>query len=398
MNRNSVYPIYITVEHYTQGGRNMEKRKGLLIVVLAIGVIAGLVLGGVVLREMKEPGGSASSTRNVSYDAAHAAEADLLPDERNTVEVFENVAPSVVFITSTSRQMNWFSMEATEVPQGSGSGFIWDSDGAIVTNYHVIASGGNLSVTLSDGTSFPADVVGSEPNKDIAVLRIKAPKAKLKAVSIGSSDQLIVGQKVLAIGNPFGLDQTLTVGIVSALGRQIRSPSQRTITDVIQTDAAINPGNSGGPLLDSQGRVIGVNTAIVSPSGAYAGIGFAVPVNTVRSIVPQLIQHGKIIRPGLGVSIIADNVAQRLDIEGVIIGEVAEGSEAERAGLRGIQRNSQGELELGDVITAIDDNDVDDFDDLGAALEKYKVGDTVTVKYLREGQERTTKVRLQEVG
>jgi S1-C subfamily serine protease len=374
----------------------MEKRKGLLIAVLAMGVIIGLVLGGVVLREIKE--GKQESGGFSTSNSAHAADLKLLPDEKNTVQVFEDVAPSVVFITSTARQMNWFSMEATEVPQGSGSGFIWDDQGAIVTNYHVIASGGNLSVTLSDGTSFPAEVVGAEPNKDIAVLRIKAPREKLKAVSIGLSDQLIVGQKVLAIGNPFGLDQTLTVGIVSALGRQIRSPSQRTITDVIQTDAAINPGNSGGPLLDSQGRVIGVNTAIVSPSGAYAGIGFAVPVNTVRSIVPQLIKHGKIVRPGLGVSIIADNVAQRLDIEGVIIGEVSEGSEAERAGLRGIRRNSNGELELGDVITGIDDNDVDNFDDLGAALEKYKVGDTVTVKYLREGKEQTTKVRLQEVG
>jgi S1-C subfamily serine protease len=374
----------------------MEKRKGLLMGVLATGVIIGLVLGGVVLREMK--GGGNRNSELSSSNAAHAADLKLLPDEKNTVDVFEDVAASVVFITSTARQMNWFSMEATEVPQGSGSGFIWDDKGAIVTNYHVIANGGNLSVTLSDGSSFPAEVVGAEPNKDIAVLRIKAPREKLKPVTIGSSDQLIVGQKVLAIGNPFGLDQTLTVGIVSALGRQIRSPSQRTITDVIQTDAAINPGNSGGPLLDSQGRVIGVNTAIVSPSGAYAGIGFAVPVNTVRSIVPQLIQHGKIIRPGLGVSIIADNVAQRLDIEGVIIGEVAEGSEAERAGLRGIQRNSQGELELGDVITAIDDHEVNNFDDLGAALEKHKVGDTVTVKYRREGNERTTKVRLQEVG
>lgn len=375
----------------------MEKRKALLMFVLATGVILGLVLGGVVLREMKITKPSGLLTKNASHNSVHAAELNLLPDERNTVQVFEEVAPSVVFITSTARQLNWFSMEATEVPQGSGSGFIWDSDGAIVTNYHVIASGGNLNVTLSDGSNYKADIVGAEPNKDIAVLRIKAPKDKLKAVKIGSSDKLIVGQKVLAIGNPFGLDQTLTVGIVSALGRQIRSPSQRTISDVIQTDAAINPGNSGGPLLDSQGHVIGVNTAIVSPSGAYAGIGFAVPVNTVRTIVPQLIQHGKIIRPGLGVTIVSDTVAQRLDIEGVIIGEVQDGSEAARAGLQGIQRNSDGELELGDVIIGINDDDVDNFDDLGSALEKYKVGDTVTVKYLREGKEQTARVRLQQV-
>ena len=374
----------------------MEKQKRLLIFGLAIGVMLGLVIGGVVLRQMKVTN-KIPPPQGVSYNAAHADETNLLPDERNTVEVFEAAAPSVVFITTTTRQMNWFSMEATEIPQGSGSGFIWDSDGAIVTNYHVVASGGNLSVTLSDGSNFKASVVGSEPGKDIAVLRINAPKSKLKPVTVGSSEKLIVGQKVLAIGNPFGLDQTLTVGIVSALGRQIRSPSDRTISDVIQTDAAINPGNSGGPLLDSQGRVIGVNTAIVSPSGAYAGIGFAVPVNTVSAIVPELIKHGKVTRPGLGVSILSDSVARRLDIKGVIIGEVATGSEAERAGLQGIQRNSEGELLLGDVIIGVDDKTVEDIDGLADALEKHKIGDTVTVKILRDGKEMSTKIRLQEI-
>jgi S1-C subfamily serine protease len=252
-------------------------------------------------------------------------------------------------------------------------------------------------VTLSNGKNYSADVVGAEPNKDVAVLRIKASEAKLRPVSIGSSDKLIVGQKVLAIGNPFGLDQTLTVGIVSALGREIRSTTERTISDVIQTDAAINPGNSGGPLLDSHGRVIGVNTAIVSPSGAYAGIGFAVPINTVKKIVPQIIQHGKVVRPGLGVSIVSDSVADRLDIDGVIIGDVPSGSEAARAGLQGIQRNSLGELTLGDVIVGINDEKVESVDDLADVLEKYKVGDAVTVKFLRNGKEQSTRVRLQEI-
>ena len=375
----------------------MGTNKRLLIVGLAIGAFLGLLLAGVVLRQNDETERTQPATQNASYNAAYAQEANLLPDERNTVGVFEKVAPSVVFITSIARSVDWFSMRATEVPQGSGSGFIWDDAGAVVTNYHVIANASSLSVTLSDGSNYKAETVGSEPSKDIAVLRIKAPKEKLKAVNVGSSDKLIVGQKVLAIGNPFGLDQTLTVGIVSALGRQIQSPSQRTISDVIQTDAAINPGNSGGPLLDSQGRVIGVNTAIVSPSGAYAGIGFAVPINTVKGIVPQLIKHGKIIRPGLGVSIVSDNVAQRLDIEGVIIGEVVEGSEAARAGLQGIRRNENGELELGDIIIGINGEEVENIDQLSSALERYKVGDEVTVKFLRNDKEQTAKVRLQEI-
>jgi S1-C subfamily serine protease len=374
----------------------MQKERGLLIFGVAIGVILGLVFGGVILREARvtKKGGSKDyqSSSTVSAD-----ELNLLPEEKNTVQVFEEVADSVVFITSLARQRDFFTLDVTEIPQGSGSGFIWDSKGNVVTNYHVIANASSLNVTLSDGSSFPAKIVGSEPNKDTAVVRIQAPESKLKPVHIGSSDKLIVGQKVLAIGNPFGLDQTLTVGIVSALGRQISSTTQRTISDVIQTDAAINPGNSGGPLIDSQGRVIGVNTAIVSPSGAYAGIGFAVPVNTVKGIVPQLIQHGKVVRPGLGVTIISDSVSNRLDIEGVIIGEVPDGSEAERAGLQGIRQNTRGEFELGDVIIGIDNQKVEDIDDLGNALEKHKVGDTVTVKFLRDGKERTTKVRLQEI-
>jgi S1-C subfamily serine protease len=184
---------------------------------------------------------------------------------------------------------------------------------------------------------------------------------------------------------------------VSALGRQIRSPSDRTINDVIQTDAAINPGNSGGPLLDSQGRLIGVNTAIVSPSGAYAGIGFAVPVNIVKSIVPELIEHGKVVRAGLGVSILPDSFAARLDIKGVIIGEVPEGSEAGRAGLRGVQRNEEGQLVLGDVIIGIDNQKIETIDDLGTALEKHKVGDVVNVKLMRDNNDVTVKVRLQEI-
>jgi len=374
----------------------MKNNRIFLLLGIVIGVVFGLVVGGYVLRQSKiiQP---APESRLVSSSTALADEVSLLPDEKNTVEVFQRESPAVVFITNSTVQMDLFSMEATEVPQGSGSGFIWDTKGHVVTNYHVIANANSLTVTLSDGSSFPAEVVGVEPSKDVAVVRIKAPASRLKAVNIGSSDKLIVGQKVLAIGNPFGLDQTLTVGVVSALGRQIRSPSNRTIHDVIQTDAAINPGNSGGPLLDSQGRLIGVNTAILSPSGAYAGIGFAVPVNIVKRIVPQLIEHGKVVKPGLGVSILPDGFSERLRIEGVIIGEVAGGSEAERSGLIGIQRNERGELILGDVIVGIDEQEVKSVDDLANALEKHEVGDVVTVKFLRNDKEMTAKIKLQEI-
>ncbi|HEY4492827.1 MAG TPA: trypsin-like peptidase domain-containing protein, partial [Acidobacteriota bacterium] len=311
---------------------------------VVIGTVVGLIAGLLFARwllEHKKGGGIRDLSPRVG---AVAEETPLLPEERNTIDVFENAAKSVVFITSKALQYDFFSMNVFETPQGAGSGFLWDEEGHVVTNFHVIAGANALTVTLSDHSSYEAAVVGGEPNKDLAVLRIKAPSGKLIPVRIGTSDKLLVGQKVLAIGNPFGLDQTLTVGIVSALGRQIQSVTDRKIQDVIQTDAAINPGNSGGPLLDSNGSLIGVNTAIVSPSGAYAGIGFAVPVNTVKRVVPQLIRFGKVIRPGLGVGIVSDSVAQRLGIEGVIIGQVRPGSSAAEAGLRGIQRSWGGEI------------------------------------------------------
>jgi protease Do-like 1, chloroplastic len=219
----------------------------------------------------------------------------------------------------------------------------------------------------------------------------------LKAVQPGSSDKLLAGQKVIAIGNPFGLDQTLTVGVVSAIGREIQSVTNRTIRDVIQTDAAINPGNSGGPLLDAHGRLIGMNTAIVSPSGAYAGIGFAVPVNTIKSIVPELIQHGKIVRPGLGVNILPDQIAENAGIEGVVIATVVKGGAADQAGLKGIKRRF-GETEVGDVITAVDGKKVRTADELATELERHKIGDEVTITYQRDGKEQKAKIRLQEIG
>ncbi|MDZ7342895.1 MAG: trypsin-like peptidase domain-containing protein [candidate division KSB1 bacterium] len=369
-----------------------------LLIGLALGIVVGLVLTSTFFEAPRKAVGTGSVMPNLVTASAVARDtAMLLAEERNTIEIFQQFAPSVVFITSKALRRDFFSLNVFEIPQGSGSGFIWDNTGHLVTNYHVIQEASLLEVTLSDHSVYEAEVVGVEPSKDLAVLRIKAPSHKLKPIVVGTSDRLLVGQKVLAIGNPFGLDQTLTTGIVSALGREIKAVNGRTIQDVIQTDAAINPGNSGGPLLDSSGRLIGVNTAITSPSGASAGIGFAIPVNTVQRVVPQLIQYGKVIRPGLGISVINDAVARRNRIEGVIIAEVARGSSAAKAGLQGIQRNWRGETIVGDIIIGIDDKKVRNYDELSNALEQYKVGDVVTVHYLREGKERSARVLLQQV-
>jgi S1-C subfamily serine protease len=374
-----------------------------LFIGIFLGIVVGLILTSTYFDTPQEAGKiNNPPIRTIATSGAVAEDAavpsnELLADERNTIQVFQEVASSVVFITSTALRRDFFTLNVFEIPQGSGSGFIWDTNGHLVTNYHVIEGANTLTVTLSDHSSYEAEVVGQEPNKDLAVLRIKAPAGKLKPVMIGTSENLLVGQKVLAIGNPFGLDQTLTTGIVSALGREISSVTGRAIQDVIQTDAAINPGNSGGPLLDSSGRLIGVNTAITSPSGANAGIGFAIPVNTVKNIVPQLIQYGRVIRPGLGVTVLDDAIARRAGVEGVIIRNVQRGSSAAKAGLQGLRRNWRGDLELGDVITGINDNKVRNYDELSNALEKYKVGDVVTVRFLRDGKERNERMLLQQV-
>ncbi len=364
-----------------------------------IGMAAGVALMFILWRPAMDRTIAPQDLKDRRIPAAilQAQSADLLPDEKNTIAVFQTVSPSVVFITNKALRQDFFTLDVTEIPQGAGSGFVWDNKGHVVTNYHVIANANSLSVTLNDQSSYEADLVGAEPNKDIAVIRIKAPGEKLTPVQVGSSDKLLTGQKVVAIGNPFGLDQTLTVGVVSAVGREIQSVTQRTIRDVIQTDAAINPGNSGGPLLDAHGRLIGVNTAIVSPSGAYAGIGFAVPVDTVKSVVPELIQHGKVIRPGLGINILPDQITERAGIEGVVIASVVKGGAADKAGLRGIKRTFFGETEVGDVIIGVDGKKVKDADELASELERYEISDEVTITYLRGGKEKTAKVRLQQI-
>jgi S1-C subfamily serine protease len=286
-------------------------------------------------------------------------------------------------------------MDAQQVPRGMGSGIIWDDNGHVVTNFHVLEGASGATVTLSDQSEWKASLVGAFPDRDVAVLRIAAPKEKLRAISIGSSKDLQVGQRVYAIGNPFGLDQTLTTGIVSALNREIQSVNQRTIRGVIQTDAAINPGNSGGPLLDSAGRLIGVNTAIYSPSGASAGIGFAIPVDEVNRVVPRLIKEGKYTRPALGIQSLPPQAQAALGLgKGIAVAGVVKGGAAETAGVVPFQRGTDGKVIGGDVITALGSRKVGSIDDLLDALDDHKVGDTVALTVLRGGKPVELQVKL----
>ncbi len=342
----------------------------------------------------------AGEVAQVAAAAPHAAgpASDTLgAEERATIEVFEAASDSVVFITTSTLQRDFWSLNVFEVPRGSGSGFIWDDRGHVVTNFHVIANASRIEVVMADQSEYRAKVAGVDPDHDLAVLRIEASPDDLVPLRAGRSSTLRVGQKVLAIGNPFGLDQTLTTGVVSALGRTISSMTDRHIDGVIQTDAAINPGNSGGPLLDSAGRLIGVNTQIVSPSGAYAGVGFAVPVDTVSRVVPQLIEFGKVIRPGFGVRTLSDRQAARWGINGVVLTRVEPGSAADRAGLQGMRSTRPGRFELGDVIVGIDGEAVDNLDDLYRLLDTRSVGDRVEVDILRDGSRRVVPVRLQAI-
>jgi len=318
----------------------------------------------------------------------------LTNDEQNNISVFKSASPSVVFVTNTQLRRQRFSLNVMEIPRGSGTGFIWDESGLIVTNFHVVQGANKITIELQSNKSYQATIVGSAPEKDIALLKIDAPNEDLQPLPLGDSTSLAVGRKVLAIGNPFALDTTLTVGVVSALGREIKSITNRTIKNVIQTDAAINPGNSGGPLLNSNGQLVGVNTAIYSPTGASAGIGFAIPVNAVKVIIPQLIEHGKLIRPVLGIETLTDYWTRRLRVKGVAILSVREGLPAGKAGMVGVREDRRGKIHLGDVIIAINGQNVINEDSLLDQLEQFSPGDTVKVTTLKDEKIHNYNVQL----
>jgi len=361
---------------------------------LLVGVGLGLLVSGGMQRALSPGEGSAPVAPVPSVPAPLPRQLD--PDEQRTIDLFRAASRSVAFITTRVQQIDLWTRRVFEAPAGTGSGFLWDDRGHVVTNYHVVRGATSARVSLAEG-EFEAQVIGSAEDQDLAVLLLQDPPRRLAPIRIGTSADLEVGQKVYAIGNPFGLDHTLTTGIVSALGRTIDSVSGTTIFDVIQTDAAINPGNSGGPLLDSSGRLIGVNTAIYSPSGASAGIGFAVPVDTVRRIVPELVEYGRVVRPALGVGLddrLSGYVTKRLGVEGVLIRDVYPNSGAAQAGLEGTQVR-RGRVVPGDVVQAIDGKEVTSMGDLLGRLGGYRPGDVVTLKVWREGAARDVKVRLQ---
>jgi S1-C subfamily serine protease len=320
--------------------------------------------------------------------------AKLTEDERNTIEIVRKNKSSVVYVTNIQLVRDFWYGSEEKMPRGSGSGFMWDDQGHIVTNYHVIEDGVEFLVTLPNGEQRQAKLVGKEESKDVAVLKLQGSLTGLFPITPGTSKDLLVGQKVVAIGNPFGFDYTVTKGIVSALGRKILGAGGVTIPNMIQTDASINPGNSGGPLLNSAGELIGMNTMIVSPSGTSSGVGFAVPVDIIRKTVPELIRFGKVQHPGLGVTFLPDQYARRAEVVGVVVMEVQTGSAAYEASLRGLSRDRYGRTYINDVITAVDKTAVKTYDDLFTALENYKIGDTVTLTVLRNEKSRPVRIQL----
>jgi S1-C subfamily serine protease len=337
---------------------------------------------------------SPAAVQQTAYAPPMVPERMLTNEETATINLFEGAANSVAFINTSTYRQDYWTRDITEIPQGNGSGFVWDKAGHVVTNFHVIENADKATVTLSDQSTWEADLVGYAPEKDLAILRIKVPKEKLTPIPIGTSEDLLVGQSVFAIGNPFGLDQTLTTGIISALGREIKTRSGTPIRDVIQTDAAINPGNSGGPLLDSQGRLIGVNTAIYSPSGAFAGIGFSIPVDQVNWVVSDLIKYGRVKRPTLGVDLLPQSIVSRAGIEGAMVSNVQPGSAAAKSGLQPTGRNNRGEIVLGDIIVGVNNEKIVTNADLLLSIEKFKAGDEIDLVIIRGDKKATVKVVL----
>jgi S1-C subfamily serine protease len=365
-------------------GRSRRRQQGVSSALLLIVVIVALALWYLEpWRDRPQPGPFPDA-----IPRAVTARGNLSDDEQNNVAVFKAASPAVVHITTTALQRDFFSRDILQVPRGTGSGFLWDEHGHVVTNYHVIEGASSARVTLADQSTWKAALVGAFPDRDLAVLRIDAPKDKIRPILLGGSRDLQVGQKVYAIGNPFGLDQCLSTGVVSALEREIEGATGRTIRGVIQTDAAINPGNSGGPLLDSAARLIGVNTAIYSPSGAFAGIGFAIPVDEVNRIVPRLIREGKFVRPTIGIQAAPPQLQEALKLpEGVAVVGVLPDSPAQKVKLQPFRSGAEGNVILGDIIVALDGKPVQGLDDLLELLERQQPGDTVTLTIVR-GQER----------
>ncbi|MGI8641245.1 MAG: S1C family serine protease [Pyrinomonadaceae bacterium] len=325
------------------------------------------------------------------------SEPSLVSDEQNSIEVYKALSPGVAFITSTSYQQDYWG--GVQEGKGSGSGSVIDAQGYILTNYHVIEAAQKLSVSLGGDKVYPAKVVGGDPDTDLAVIKIEPPREGLTVISLSDSDKLAVGQKVLAIGNPFGLDRTLTTGVISGLQRPIRARNNRPIEGAIQTDASINPGNSGGPLLDKYGRMIGINSQILSPAGGSVGVGFAIPVNIAKRVVPQLIQFGEVRRPKLGANLYSIEQLQqqgvRVPIEsGLLVRSVLPGSAIANAGIRGLSQGGDGEIVLGDIITTIDGEKMNDLDDLYRFLDKKQIGDTVQIELFRNDKTMTVSVKL----
>ena len=368
--------------------------------ILLIALISGLFAAGTVAVVDRVQNRFQSSQAALNESApAGITDPSVATDEQNNIEVYKALSPGVVFIHSTSYARDWLGF--VEPQEGSGSGSILDQQGNILTNYHVIEGSQKLSVSMGGQKDYPATIVGGDPDTDLAVIRLlEKPAGPLTVVPLGDSDKLVVGQKVLAIGNPFGLDRTLTTGVISGLQRPIRARNTRLIEGAIQTDASINPGNSGGPLLDSRGRMIGINSQILSPSGSSAGVGFAVPVNIAKRVVPQLVGAGKVRRPKLGISTRdVSTIRNQVDLpvdEGVLIIQVARGSGAANAGLRGLQQMDNGDVELGDIIVGIDNDKVNNSDDLFRVLDKHQIGETVQVQILRAGRQTSVPVRLMD--
>ncbi len=316
-------------------------------------------------------------------------------DEQNNIEVYRAISPGVAYITSTQYRRDFFG--GVQEGEGSGSGSVIDLEGHILTNYHVVEGAQKLSVRFAGDKNYPARYIGGDPDTDLAVIQVDAPRDQLTVVPLSDSDKLIVGQKVLAIGNPFGLDRTLTTGVISGLQRPIRARNDRPIEGAIQTDASINPGNSGGPLLDSRGRMIGINSQILSPSGASAGVGFAIPVNIAKRVVPELIKNGVVRRPKLGIGSRDVNTLRGMPVEsGVLVMQVIPGGSAAAAGIKPTMQTADGDIVLGDIITGIDGEKVNNNDDLYRTLDKHQIGDVIRVEVMRGSTRTTVPVRLLE--